>query len=286
MIRRNLLIAILGLISISGVSVSLANSYSVPAARLVSDLPYRSIMPVEPILDPVPGVEPSPPVSDLPIRSILPVEPIVDPAPVIEPKGPISDQPVRNIIPVEPGIDPGAMRPPAVVDAMADPVSAVVEADPIPVRPVRSFYRRGRNVAGDGRSVNRPWPNVSPSDPKRMSDEPIPMRPVRRGAGQLPIRDKVGISSQVNNRIFSPIIVPNPIANQRARVSFQSSLVPGDEVRASVYDLSGKLVESRSMQASAGGVYNVDLGRLSNGAYVLRLSAPGVDAAQKIVVQR
>jgi hypothetical protein len=287
-------------------------------------------------MEPEPIVEPKGPISDLPARSILPVEPIMDPVPGVEPKGPISDQPVRSILPVEPIIEPDRSD----VNPVLFPAprgSAVFNRpqDQIGRRGREVFSPRGRNVIGDGRSVNRPWPNVTPReigtdeprgyfpvepiiidppgniipvepmiDPRREpmpmvidSDEPamprqrpLPVEPEpRRNPARRvgsPVNSKDGVLSQTNRRLVTPIIVPNPLVNQYARVSFQPAQLPSGNIQLSVYDLAGKAVISSSLQARRDGIYQVDLGRLSNGSYLLRLSAPGVDATQKMVVQR
>lgn len=323
MFRKDLIAAILGLVALVGISPLFAND----SKSLNAPLPY---------IDPVPNILPVEPGIDLPIRSILPVEPIMDPVPGVEPKGPISDQPSRSILPVEPIIEPDRSDVNPVL-VPPPPGSSVFNRpqDQIGRRGRDVFGPRGRNAIGDGRSVNRPWPNVTPReigvdeprgyfpvepiiidpprniipvepgiDPRREpmpmvidSDEPAmprqrPIRvlpePRRRSAGAIPspVNSKDGVVSQINRRLVTPIIVPNPLVNQSARISFQPVQRLSGNIQLSVYDLSGKAVISSNLQARRDGIYQVDLGRLSNGSYLLRLSAPGVDATQKMVVQR
>lgn len=291
-----------------------------------SDLPLRSVLPVEPmpeeprdlpssrfVSDPDGSNEPigDRPVSDLPIRVVMPVEPM--PAPIGDPDNsnqpvgdrPISDLPIRVVMPVEPMPDP--IGDPDVEKPVSDlPVRSIMPVEPMPVRmnfpalrpitePRDIVSRRPVNVLPPEFSKSMPYnprgnyavlPGVTePGDMPRnpFPVEPSPRRPVRMFS---PEQSKEGVMSQANRRIVTPIIMPNPLVSQRAVINFQAAQVSGNELQLSVYDLGGRVVVSRKLAVSRDGMYDADLGRLSNGTYLLRLSAPGVDATQKLVVQR
>lgn len=296
MFSKSLIASILGFAALAGISPLSAGEYSMFNAPLPYIDPVPNILPVEPMIDPEPGVEPKEPKSDQPSRSILPVEPIMEPE--------------RN------DVNPVSVLPP--------PGSAVFgrPQDQIGRRGREVFSPRGRNVVGDGGGQDEPGggyfpvepiiidppgniipvePGIDPRrDPMPMvidSDEPAnpPQRPIpelpnpgRRRAGQVPpsMNSKDGVLNQVNRRLVTPIIVPNPLVNQSARISFQPDQRLSGNIQFSVYDLAGNAVVNSNLPARRDGIYQVDLGRLANGIYLLRMSAPGVDAAQKLVVQR
>jgi hypothetical protein len=182
---------------------------------------------------------------------------------------------------------------------------------PMPNQPRVVSRRASRNVIADGRSVYRPWPNRAPGEPvsrralrgvlpiekgKVMPSNPRGNYAVGQGITEpgdmprrtapTPVNAKDGVTDQPNYGNVIPIRLPNPLVTQTAQVRFQPAQLSSSQLQLSVYDLTGKIVVNSSLAARRDGVYRVDLGRLSNGTYLLRLSAPGVDATQKLVIQR
>lgn len=261
MFSKSLIASILGFAALAGISPLSAGEYSMFNAPLPYIDPVPNILPVEPMIDPEPGVEPKEPKSDQPSRSILPVEPIMEPE--------------RN------DVNPVSVLPP--------PGSAVFgrPQDQIGRRGREVFSPRGRNVVGDGGGQDEPGGGYFPVEPI-IIDPPgniIPVEPSPKPIS-FPANSKDGVLNQMNRRLVTPIIVPNPLVNQSARISFQPDQRLSGNIQFSIYDLAGNAVVNSNLPARRDGIYQVDLGRLANGIYLLRMSAPGVDAAQKLVVQR
>lgn len=276
-----------------------------------ADLPIRSLLPVEPM-------NPEPP------RSILPVEPIVEePRPM--PNLPRQvERRARNVLPVEPGRsffpvepipEPSWDYPRQPVENILGPGHSNIDRDdansteynpravPVPRSSEmpnlpRQVERRVRNVvvpepvpAGPrrgnlpvGRGVVAPEPAGRQYEPRPV--EPLPRRRVYKPGSDPVMQSRDGVSGSAANRPIVPIILPNPIAAGSARIEFQAAGVVGQMVRVELIDAMGRVVSVSEQPGRRDGSYELDLGRLSNGTYLLRMSAPGVSASHKLVLQR
>jgi hypothetical protein len=79
-------------------------------------------------------------------------------------------------------------------------------------------------------------------------------------------------------------ISPNPPAGGFAALRY--SLPKAGAAELSVYDVAGQRVVAQALAAGRNGIVNLDLRHLSNGVYLVKLTAEGFAATQKLVVQR
>jgi len=80
-------------------------------------------------------------------------------------------------------------------------------------------------------------------------------------------------------------IAPNPLTSGRATVSY--SLPRAGTAELSVYNVAGQSVLKRTLAVgSEGSSITLDLHRLRNGVYMVKLTSDGFDGTQKLVVRR
>jgi len=77
---------------------------------------------------------------------------------------------------------------------------------------------------------------------------------------------------------------PNPISSSFARLSY--SLPKAGPVVVSVFDVAGRTVTRQSLLCGKTGSVPLDLKKLANGVYLVRLDADGYSQSQKLVVQQ
>ncbi len=252
-----------------------------------SDLPGWVFFPVEPIIL-------EPPVSLEPVAPII-AEPRAVPPPLVV------DGPGRGNYPVMPGIvepreNPRSPVPPVGRSVVAPEPGRQYNPRPVEPNPKRIVYKPGAGLMGPGmepdggQGANMPVsrPVIAPEPGRQYNPRPVEPSPKRVVYKPGPVQQvsRNGVESQYNQRIAVPIIVPNPLVSQSARIGFQAGQMGSGRVEVSVIDLAGKVVMRSEMPVRRDGIYEVDFGRLSNGAYLLRMAAPGVEAARKLVVQR
>ena len=89
------------------------------------------------------------------------------------------------------------------------------------------------------------------------------------------VQDKALVASEPLFNVF-----PNPIQNDRLNISINV----GDKVYLNITDLQGRLLIDRELNCSAGDLHNIDLGMLSEGAYMVRLHFTDLQRFETIVI--
>jgi len=79
-------------------------------------------------------------------------------------------------------------------------------------------------------------------------------------------------------------LFPNPMAGGFATVSY--SLPKAGPLSVTVFDVAGRSVHRQVLVGSRTGAASIDLRKLANGVYLVRLDADGYSSNQKLVVQR
>ncbi len=79
-------------------------------------------------------------------------------------------------------------------------------------------------------------------------------------------------------------VTPNPIASGFATLRY--SLPKAGPVTVSVFDVAGRSVHRQVLVARLSGAASIDLRKLANGVYLVRLDAEGYSQSQKLVVQK
>lgn len=78
-------------------------------------------------------------------------------------------------------------------------------------------------------------------------------------------------------------LFPNPVKD--GKLNLQFNLAYQSDVEVSVYDISGKLVDSRHLSAVTQGSYGFKLNNLSPGMYLLKFRTDRAETSKKILVQ-
>jgi len=102
-------------------------------------------------------------------------------------------------------------------------------------------------------------------------------------AGAQPSREGIMAgSSDIGNVSFA--IAPNPVSGGLATIRYD--LPKAGAARLDIYDVSGQAVMAQTLTARQGGSANLDLRRLNNGVYLVKLQSQGLTVTQRLVVQR
>ncbi len=106
-----------------------------------------------------------------------------------------------------------------------------------------------------------------------------------RGAGSPPVPSRGGVmAGPVAGGEWRMAVTPNPIASGFATLRY--SLPKAGPVTVSVFDVAGRSVQRQVLVARLSGAASIDLRKLANGVYLVRLDAEGYSQSQKLVVQR
>jgi hypothetical protein len=103
-------------------------------------------------------------------------------------------------------------------------------------------------------------------------------------AGSRPSRSGI-MTTAVKSRTESGFeLRPNPLAGGVATVRY--NLARPGPIRFSVFDVSGRVAEAKSLLAGRSGAVSLDLRALAAGIYLVQLDADGFTDTRKLVVNR
>ncbi len=92
------------------------------------------------------------------------------------------------------------------------------------------------------------------------------------------------MAERVANGEWRMAVAPNPIASGFATLRY--SLPKSGPVTVNVFDVAGRSVQRQTLVATRTGATSIDMRKLANGVYLVRLDADGFTQSQKLVVQR
>ena len=95
--------------------------------------------------------------------------------------------------------------------------------------------------------------------------------------------ERSGVMGRRTQLPLGVTVAPNPLTGKRATLRY--SLPKAGPAQLSVFDVSGRTVQSVSLVASRTGAVNLDLRSLSAGIYLVKFEADSYSATQKLVVQ-